>query len=72
MPSKPAPHIQDCSTVGVYARLEAWLRLHQKHTVGALVAIALVMRVFCFLELAASPCFWLHEWDQSDMHSFHN
>jgi 4-amino-4-deoxy-L-arabinose transferase-like glycosyltransferase len=38
----------------------------------AIVIVALVTRVFCYLELAASPCFWWHEWSQTDMNTFHS
>jgi hypothetical protein len=70
MPEKPTPDISDRDRR--YAALEAWLRQRRRTTLVIIVAIALVLRVFCFLELAASPCFWTHEWDQSDMNTFHS
>ncbi len=70
MPDKPTPDISDRD--GTYAVLEAWLRQRRRHTLVTIVAIAFVLRVVCFLQLAASPYFWIHEWKQSDMNTFHS
>jgi 4-amino-4-deoxy-L-arabinose transferase-like glycosyltransferase len=69
MPDKPTPDIS--ARDSTYAALEAWLRERRRYTLVALVTIAFVLRVACFLQLAASPFFWIHEWKQSDMNTFH-
>lgn len=72
MPTRPSPHTPQNPRTGAYAQLDQWLISRRKQVVGAIVTAALVFRVFTFLELAASPCFWLHEWNQTDMNTFHN
>lgn len=70
MPDKPTADISDGART--YAALEAWLRRRRKLTLVTIVAVAFVLRAFCFLQLAASPFFWIHEWKQSDMNTFHS
>lgn len=72
MPDKPHPQISDKDPAGAYARLDRWLRHRRRYTLIGLMAIAFLLRVLCFLELSASPCFWLHEWDQTDLNAFHS
>jgi len=55
-----------------YVSIEQWLRRRRGYTIAVIITVALLTRAWCFLELAASPCFWTHEWDQSDMSTFHN
>jgi len=70
MPNKPTR--QTSARGGAYALVEEWLGQRRKHTLIAIVTIALVLRVLCFLELAGSPCFWWHEWAESDLNTFHS
>jgi hypothetical protein len=53
------------------ARIEAWLRARRRRVVLGIAVVALVLRGFCFLELLNSPFVSLHEWDQTDMNTFH-
>ena len=53
-------------------RIELWLRRRRKPVLIGLIVCAVVFRVFCYLQLAAGPCFWTHEWGQSDMNTFHS
>ncbi len=50
---------------------ESWLRAHRRLTVAGLIVLALTLRIAVFVELAASPCFWFYEWEQTDMNYFH-
>ena len=53
------------------ARIEAWLRSRRRRVLLGIAVVALVLRGFCFLELLNSPLVSLHEWDQTDMNTFH-
>lgn len=53
------------------AAADAWLRQRRRATLVLITAAALALRAVCFVELAASPFLWWHEWDLSDMHTFH-
>ncbi|MFQ5807391.1 MAG: glycosyltransferase family 39 protein [Phycisphaerae bacterium] len=72
MSNKPIPQPSARGYASAYTQLEDWLRRRRKHLLTAIVAIAFLLRVFCFLELANSPCFWWHEWTESDLHTFHS
>jgi 4-amino-4-deoxy-L-arabinose transferase-like glycosyltransferase len=72
MPDKPAPHTAARGGGDAYSRLEGWLRQRRTGTLITIVAIAVALRVICFLELANSPCFWWHEWTESDLNTFHS
>ncbi len=70
MSKKAAADISDRDTPE--PGIELWLRRRRKAVLVTLIIFAVVFRVFCYLQLAASPCFWTHEWTQSDMNTFHS
>ena len=70
MSNKAAADISNRKTTE--PKVELWLRQRRRAVLVTLIVFAVVFRIFCFLQLAASPCFWTHEWDQSDMNTFHS
>jgi hypothetical protein len=55
---------------GRYGRLNSFLECRRALILIILLAAAIFLRVVYYNEISASPCFWLHRYDQSDMHFF--
>jgi hypothetical protein len=72
MSAEESPHSAPYECLPVSASVEGWLRERRRHVLFAIIAVAVALRVFCFLELANSPFVVMHEWGQTDMNSFHN
>ncbi len=68
--TKPSAHASSLPAAAF--PIESWLVFHRRLVIVALVTVALSLRAACFVELAASPCFWLYEWNQTDMNYFHS
>jgi hypothetical protein len=71
MSASPSADVPPSPAASPYAALEEWLAARRHFTLAAVAALAIALRVACFVELATSPCYWVHEWTESDMNTFH-
>ncbi len=57
-------------TDGTRAALDRWCAARRKLLLGAIAALAILLRLVYFVQLDASPLMWQHLWPESDMSFF--